>query len=154
MRSLKFLSVALAFGALPLTATAQQPTVLSEVVDKIVAQERAEVQLLRQYSPLVETYIQYLRPDKQLGAVPDGDKYFLGRAELAKGVELEPLNREAGMKQKLAALPNGRVWRIEFDRGEKFGPAAYSLAPGTYEFTPTDLGWQLYREVQARRMPA
>jgi hypothetical protein len=101
MRSLKFLSVALAFGALPLTATAQQPTVLSEVVDKIVAQERAEVQLLRQYSPLVETYIQYLRPDKQLGAVPDGDKYFLGRAELAKGVELEPLNREAGMKQKI-----------------------------------------------------
>jgi hypothetical protein len=99
MRSVKFLPVALAFSALPLTATAQQPTVLSEVVDKIVAQERAEVQLLRQYSPLVETYIQYLRPDKRLGVVPDGDKYFLGRAELAKGVELEPLNREAGMKQ-------------------------------------------------------
>ncbi len=53
---------------------------------------------------------------------------------------------EAGMKQKLAPLPNGRAWRIEFDRGEKFGPAAYSLSPGTYEFTPTDLGWQLYRQ--------
>src|ERR1700757_2168133 len=101
MRSLKFLSVALAFGALPLTATAQQPTVLSEVVDKIVAQERAEVQLLRQYSPLVETYIQYLRPDKQLGTVPDGDKYFLGRAKLAKAVELEPLEYESGLKRKL-----------------------------------------------------
>ena len=53
---------------------------------------------------------------------------------------------KSGMKQKLAPLPNGRVWRIEFDRGEKFGPAAYSLSPGTYHFTPTDLGWQLYRQ--------
>lgn len=101
MRSLKVLGVALAFGAMPLAATAQQPKVLSEVVDKIVAQEHAEMQSLRQYSPLVETYIQYLRPDKQLGAVPDGDKYFLGRAELAKGVELEPLSRESGMKHKM-----------------------------------------------------
>ncbi|HEY3964326.1 MAG TPA: hypothetical protein VGM05_07190, partial [Planctomycetaceae bacterium] len=53
---------------------------------------------------------------------------------------------KAGMKQKLDVLPNGRSWRVEFDRGEKFGPAAYSLSPGTYTFTPTDLGWQLYRQ--------
>jgi len=101
MRSLKFPSVALALSVLPLTATAQQPVVLGEVVDKIVARESTEMQLLRQYSPLVETYIQYVRPDKQSGAVPDGDKYFLGRAVLAKGIELEPLNREAGVKQKI-----------------------------------------------------
>jgi len=91
MRSLKTLPVALALSGMSLAVTAQQPTSPSEVVDKIVAQEHAEVQLLRQYSPLVETYIQYLQPDKQAGAVPNGDKYFLGRAELAKGVVLEPL---------------------------------------------------------------
>src|SRR5438477_2380100 len=45
----------------------------------------AEVGLLRQYSPLVETYIQYLRPDNQTGAAPRGDKYFLGRAALSRG---------------------------------------------------------------------
>src|SRR6516225_3188138 len=101
MRGLKFLSVALALSVMPLTATAQQPMVLGEVVDKIVARESTEMQLLRQYSPLVETYIQYVRPDKQSGAVPDGDKYFLGRAVLAKGIDLEPLNREAGVKQKM-----------------------------------------------------
>src|SRR6266446_2094891 len=95
MRSLKILPAILVLGAMPITAAAQQPATLSEVVDKIVRQEQAEVQLLRQYSPLVETYIQNIRADKQLGAVPDGDKYFLGRAELAKGVELEPLDREA-----------------------------------------------------------
>lgn len=52
---------------------------------------------------------------------------------------------EPGMKQKLPVLRNGS-WVIEFDRGRKFGPAAYTLSPGTYSFTPTDLGWQLYRQ--------
>ena len=51
-----------------------------------------------------------------------------------------------GMKQKLAALRSGRAWTIEFDRGEKFGSASFTLSPGTYCFTPTDLGWQLYRQ--------
>ncbi len=93
MRTLKIPPVALALvlGAIPLTAAAQQQMTVAQVVDKIVAQEQAEVQLLRQYSPIVETYIQILRPTKAGGAVPNGDKYFLGRAELAKGVELEPL---------------------------------------------------------------
>jgi hypothetical protein len=49
----------------------------------------------------VETYIQNVRPDKQFMAVPDGDKYFLGRAELGKGVELEPLEHDSGMKHKV-----------------------------------------------------
>jgi len=101
MLSLKFLPVVLAFSVIPPAATAQQPRVLNEVVDKIAAQERTEMELLRQYSPLVETYIQYIRADQRLGQMPEGDRYFLGRAALAKGLELEPLNREAGMKQKM-----------------------------------------------------
>jgi Peptidase family M48 len=87
---------------MPAESAAQQPATISEVVDKVVRQEQAEVQLLRQYSPLVETYIQNLRPDKQLGEALDGDKYFLGRADLAK-VELEPLEHEAGIKRKIFA---------------------------------------------------
>jgi len=53
---------------------------------------------------------------------------------------------QPGMKQKLGALPSGGAWIIEFERGEGFGPAAYTLSPGTYHFSPTDLGWQLYRQ--------
>src|SRR5712691_12732821 len=101
MRSFKILPAALVLAAVPLAARAQQPPTLGEVIDKIVSQEQVEVQSLRQYSPLVETYIQNIRADKKLGAVPDGDKYFLGRAELAKGVELEPLEHDAGMKHKV-----------------------------------------------------
>jgi hypothetical protein len=96
MRSLKILPAILMLGGMPIATAAQQPTTVSQVVDKIVAQEQVEMQMLRQYSPLVETYIQNLRPDKRLGAVPESDKYFLGRAELAKGVELEPLTRGTG----------------------------------------------------------
>ena len=48
MRTLRFLPVALALGAIPLAAAAQQQTTLAQVVDKIVAQEQAEVQSLRQ----------------------------------------------------------------------------------------------------------
>jgi hypothetical protein len=103
MRSLKILlALVLCSLTLALVPTrAQQPLTPSEVIEKIVAQEQAEMALLRQYSPLVETYIQYLRPDKQIGAAPDGDKYYLGRAVLAKGVDLEPLDRDAGVKHKV-----------------------------------------------------
>jgi hypothetical protein len=101
MSSLKILRVAVALCALPSLVNSQQPGTPSEIVDRVVAQEQSEIKFLRQYSPLVETYIQYLRLDKQLGTVPDGDKYFLGRAKLAKGVELEPLEYESGLMRKL-----------------------------------------------------
>jgi hypothetical protein len=50
---------------------------------------------------------------------------------------------EPGMAQRLDA---DRNWVIEFDRGQGRGPAAYTLSPGTYHFTPSDLGWQLFRQ--------
>jgi hypothetical protein len=99
---------------LPFAAAAEETTV-AQAVDKIVAQEQAEVQILRQYSPLVETYIQLMRPDKDLGAVPDGDRYFLGRAELAKGVDLEPLingSNASGRQRLLSSV--GSFFTTEF----------------------------------------
>jgi hypothetical protein len=137
MCSLKILPAALAISVMPLAATAQQLISPNEVVDKIVAQERAEMQLLRQYSPLVETYIQYLRSDKQVGDVADGDKYFIGRAELASGVELETLERSAGLRHKLLGgfreifssefVPRGFLQMIYLDM--------YGFDRGHYEFT-------------------
>ena len=37
------------------------------------------MQMLRQYSPLVETYIQNMRPMMTLGTVPEGDNTFSAR---------------------------------------------------------------------------
>ena len=104
MRIRKTVLAILALSALPLTAAAQQSGAVNQVVDRIVSQEQAEMTSLRSYSPMVETYIQNLRGDKDLGNVPAGDKYFMGRAVLAKGVELEPLtegNTAGGTRKKI-----------------------------------------------------
>src|ERR1700686_3526069 len=105
MRILKTILVVLAFSALPLSAAAQQAEALGQVVDRIISQEQAEMNSLKPYTPLVETYIQNLRGDKDLGAVPAGDKYFMGRAVLAKGIDLEPLtdgeDNGGGVKKKI-----------------------------------------------------
>src|SRR5258708_22513881 len=104
MRILKTVLVILALSALPLQAAAQQNSALDQVVDRIISQEQAEMNSLRPFSPMVETYIQNLRGDKDLGAVPAGDKYFMGRAVLSKGVELEPLtegDNTGGTRKKI-----------------------------------------------------
>jgi hypothetical protein len=90
MRTAKTLFVVLAVGALRLAAQQPPTMTLNQVVDKILLQERAAMESLQQYSPLVEGYIQYLRPDQDLGTVPNGDKYFLSRVELGKAVKLQP----------------------------------------------------------------
>jgi hypothetical protein len=79
-----------------LSAQQSQPTTMEQVVDRIVSRENAQVAALRQYTPLVETYIQNTRPDKDLGMVPAGDRYFLSRADLSKGVDLRSLTENTG----------------------------------------------------------
>ncbi|HQU43178.1 MAG TPA: hypothetical protein PK867_10215, partial [Pirellulales bacterium] len=43
-------------------------------------------------------------------------------------------------------LPTGRPWQIEYDRGANAGVAEYSLSDGTYVWTPTEHGWQLFKQ--------
>jgi hypothetical protein len=76
----------------PAAPAADQPRTMDQVLDRVVTNEQRLYTQIRNYQPLVETYIQNLKPDKDLGQVPAGDKYFLGRADFAKGVSLVPLN--------------------------------------------------------------
>jgi hypothetical protein len=77
-------------------ATFQQitpaPRTMDQVIDRVIANEAKLDARVKTYSPLVETYIQNLKPDKDLGYTPAGDKYFLGRADFSKGVQLVSLN--------------------------------------------------------------
>jgi Peptidase family M48 len=102
--------------AMPLVLFARQSTTLTqaELLDRIIAQEQTEMESLRQYSPLVETYIQARRADKDVGAAPEGDKYFLGRAVLAKGVELQPLIRGTRTKHNPLYGSLTNVFSMEF----------------------------------------
>jgi hypothetical protein len=101
MRGFKSLLVVLVFGAWPLCAAQQPASALDQVLDRIVAREKAQMEMIRGHEPLVETYIQLLAPDKVLGHVPNGDKYFLGRANLNNGVQLASLatGESSGGKQ-------------------------------------------------------
>src|SRR3974390_2079995 len=85
----------------PPDATPDQPRTMDQVLDRIVNNEQHLYGQIRNYQPLVETYIQNLRPDKDLGQVPAGDKYFLGRANFAKGVSLVPLNDTQSKGKKM-----------------------------------------------------
>jgi hypothetical protein len=104
------------FVALPPGARAQQPNppTETELLDRIVAQERAEMESLRQYSPLVETYIQLRHTDHQAGVAPSGDKYFLGRAVLAKGVEWEPLAHDTRTRHSALVGSFANFFSMEF----------------------------------------
>ena len=116
MRALKVLPLVLAFFGMTRAQCAQHSTNMTqtEVVDRIVAQEQAEMESLRQYSPLIETYIQTRRSDKQVGVTPSGDKYFLGRALLANGVELVPLAKDTRSKHTLLMGGLANLLSMEF----------------------------------------
>jgi len=86
----------------PPSPPADQPRTMDQVLDRVINNEQRLYGQIRNYSPLVETYIQNLKPDKDLGAVPAGDKYFLGRANFAKGVSLVPLNETSSKGRKVA----------------------------------------------------
>jgi hypothetical protein len=54
------------------------------LVDKAVAREAVVIKALKQRSPIVETYIQNMRPDPVMGQVPDSDVHFLARVNFGK----------------------------------------------------------------------
>ena len=49
----------------------------------------------------------------------------------------------AGQTQQLTTKAS---YRVDFDRGGDFGRARYTITEGLYDFTPTDHGWELYRQ--------
>jgi len=64
------------------------------VADRIFYSEAKLVENMHNYAPLVETYIQNMKPDKELGSVPESDKYFLGRLILnEKGIGQKTFER-------------------------------------------------------------
>jgi len=58
-----------------------------EIADRIFYREAKCVEDLQPYTPMVETYIQNLKGDQELGQVPSSDKYFIGRLVMKKGIE-------------------------------------------------------------------
>jgi len=79
----------------------EQPRTMDEVVKRVVTNENHMYGRMKEYSPLVETYIQNLKPDRELGEVPAGDRYFLGKADFSKTVSLVSLTDTSSKGKKI-----------------------------------------------------
>jgi hypothetical protein len=112
MRTINFLILVAAVCAAPLAAQerpVQSAGAVEQVVSKVIARENQEMGVIRQRSPLVETYIQKVKVEENGGTwVPDGDNYFIGRAELSKGLDLESLTarNENPVGRALISVPH------------------------------------------------
>jgi len=109
------------------------PTTMDEVVNRAIAREHALMDMLKMRTPLVETYLQNLKPDPKLGPVPSEDHYFLGRLDLGESVDRRDyLSKDESFEKNLLGgvtklfkfeyRPMGFSWMIfadreDFDRG-------------------------------------
>ncbi len=92
----------LAQGQASATPQTQAPASMTDAVNRIIARERFEVTTIRRYTPLIETYIQEMRPDDVVGTTPFRDHYFIGQANLAKGiVDNSMISKRRTMKETL-----------------------------------------------------
>ena len=151
----RILIVAALISALQRNVTwGQQPSV-DQVVDRIVQRENEEVKTLQQYHPIIETYVQDMRADQELGTSPITDHYFLGKMTLSEGKvqrpsEVDKKERSKSVKQEgLSRLFNKETiadgflsliyvdsngfdrqhYRFDFVRRELLGEVCSSSAP-------------------------
>jgi len=64
-----------------------QSSTMDQVVDRAIEREHALMEMLKTRTPLVETYLQNLKFDPQVGPAPVQDHYFLGRMDLGESVD-------------------------------------------------------------------
>jgi len=114
----------------PATSLLPQPVTMDQVVDRFIEREHDLMKALASRTPVVETYIQNLRADAQLGSVPSGDHYFLGRMDMGETVDRQDYLKDDGRGmesrlmggfQKLFKMqyqPLGFSWMVYADRSE------------------------------------
>lgn len=114
--SVLFALVALALCAVAQDAPASQPLSFDQVMDRVMEREAQFVTTMRNYNPMVETYIQNLQPDKELGFVPKSDEYFLGRLRFDGKVTQNSYaikEQQSGFYKKVTGKLTGFA-RVEF----------------------------------------
>jgi peptidase M48-like protein len=113
------------------------PTTMDQVVDRAIAREHALMEMLKTRTPLVETYLQNLKLDNQMGPSPVQDHYFFGRMDLADAVDRRDyLSKEASFQNRMLGgftrlfkfeyKPMGFSWMIFADR-EDFDRSHYDF---------------------------
>jgi hypothetical protein len=78
----------------PAPAASRGPIKAEDIVDRMSQAERAVLNRLKTYHPLIEVYIQNLTPDEARGWVPADDNYVLGQFYLDEAPTLRPIGRK------------------------------------------------------------
>ncbi len=86
---------------LPVATSATVPGSFDQVVDRVIAREHFFTAQMRHLHPLVETYIQNMKPDRELSTVPVDDQYFLGRLDLTNGLEDRSFHGHSGFRRRI-----------------------------------------------------
>jgi len=71
----------------------------SALVEKAIAREKVVIKNIQERTPLVETYIQEMRPDDKLYQVPVNDTYMLNRVDFRKTFGDKPYAARSEKKQ-------------------------------------------------------
>jgi hypothetical protein len=112
----------------PTPSAMAQPTTMDQVVDRFIEREHGLMKALSNRTPVVETYLQNLSADPQLGPVPSDDHYFLGRMDMGVSVDRKDYLKEQdrGMETRLMGgfnklfkvqyQPMGFSWMVYADR--------------------------------------
>ncbi|MCL2660427.1 MAG: hypothetical protein FWD64_07930, partial [Acidobacteriaceae bacterium] len=78
----------------------------SALVDQAVLREKDVIKVLRERTPLVETYIQTMRPDSVLGQVPESDQHFLGRVAFSRIIDGSPYRVNKSLRSGKGKVAN------------------------------------------------
>ena len=134
-------------SAVPASAPSTPSTTMDHVVDRALEREHALMEMLKTRTPIIETYLQNLKFDRQLGPAPVQDHYFLGRMDLGESLDRRDyLSRDASFESHLLGgftrlfkfqyKPMGFSWMIYADR-DNFNRKTYDFKYVHREFLGT-----------------
>jgi len=116
-----------------LAQVSQTAPKLDEIIDRMIKREHDAIAAFDLYRPIVETYIQVVRPDKLMGIVPRSDFYFLGQADFRRRLKVRSLIERTRKVSLWSFEPAGFLQMIFIDRGE-FDRAHYKFSYSGREF--------------------
>ena len=87
-------------------------------------QEKFLVRVIQQHTPLIQTYIQHMRQDRQFGAVPTSDLYLLGRVDF-QGRFNEELYKKPAVSAGTLNLPTNILDKLTGIFHLKMAPNGY-----------------------------
>jgi hypothetical protein len=115
-------------SSIPQPPAVAAPVTMDQVVNLFIEREHGLIKVLSNRTPVVETYLQNLTADPQLGPVPSEDHYFLGRLDMGESIDRKDYlkEEEKGMQSRLLGgfqklykvqyQPMGFSWMVYADR--------------------------------------